>query len=564
LQKGGIARTISIVMSESTAREYLELLIGDQHSKLALLACSASLQLNDETAYAAIELVTQSNGGTTGLMQRVKSLGCVWKEWNGLWYVTEDVRPYLMDQLYQEVPQAVVVKLHERLAEGADSISERLPVNGQVTNHTRLLSKFEAAYQRVHIPERSEEGAAELAELWQHSPQAAATATARSIDYLADELDRRLSHLPDEVVFLRGMAARSRGNRRNEEKYFRKVWERGRDGYIYAIAAHLFGLLIKNRDRITAERAMRDSLKWYESGYHRALVYHSLGSLLARDPKRRQEAEAAFKQSLEMLTEPKDRVQVYHSLGNLYAKDRERRQEAEQAFRRSLNLDKNNESRAQTLHSLANLLARDRHRLRDAERAYRQSMQLRQDPQHQKQVFHSLGNLFMKDPMHWTEAEVAFRQSLRRTQDDYSRAQVLHSFGKLLFKMHDRRDEAESVLEESFRLQQNDPEGQAQVLGTWAVALSEFGDDKDDLQAEEYALRGIELAPNNLQTRGVLYRVLARIYERRGDYEKAIKACEGWKEANVKLRNRKFAKDAQAKIEDLTKKMKMDPKRKPR
>jgi len=558
-----IERNGIIVMSTSTAREYLELFTGDEQARLALLACSASLQLDDKIAYSAVEMVAQSNGATARLVQRVKSLGCVWKEWNGLWHVTEDVRPHLMDHLYQDVPRAIVLKLHQHLAESADSTTLQLPLNGQVTNHAKLLSRFEAAYQRVHIPEQRGEGAAQLAELWQHSPPGAANATARSVDYLAEELDRRLGQLPEEVVFLRGMAARSRGDRKNEEKYFRQVWERGHDGYIYAIAAHLFGLLIKNRDAKTAERAMRDSIEWNQSPRHHAQVYHSLGNLYAKDRERWQEAEQAFRRSIYVDNNNNSRAQTLHSLANLLAKDRIRRKEAEGLYSESLRIDSDNYSRAEALHSLGNFLGKDRYRMDDAARAYRASIDLRADSQHQKQVYHSLGNLLTKEPTYWKEAEAAFRQSLKRAEDNYSRAQILHSFGKLLFKMDGRRAEAESLLEESLKLYDN-PAHQAQVLGTWAVALSEMGADKDDVRAEEYALRGLELAPRNPQNRGILYRVLARIYERRRDYYKAIQACEGWKEANVKLRNQKFAKDAQAKIEELTKKMELDPKRKPR
>ena len=46
-------------------------------------------------------------------------------------------------------------------------------------------------------------------------------------------------------------------------------------GYIYAVAAHLFGLLVQRRDSVTAERALRDSIEWNESAYFRAEVYHS-------------------------------------------------------------------------------------------------------------------------------------------------------------------------------------------------------------------------------------------------------------------------------------------------
>jgi tetratricopeptide (TPR) repeat protein len=373
-------------MSSSTAQGYLEHFGDDREARLALLACSAALRLDDDTAHAAIELVAQSNGSTDGLLRRVKGLGCVWREWDGSWYVAEDVRPHLLDRLHDEVPEATLSSLRERLAADADARASLLPPDGQVTSHDKLLSKFEAAYQRVLIPEKSGEGAAQLAELWQHSSPAAARATANSVDYLADELDRRLSRLPDELIFLRGMAARSRRDRASEEKYFRQVWERGGYGYIYAVAAHLFGLLIQRRDRETAERALVDSIRWYASPFHRTRVYHSLGNLLAKDRQRWEEAEKAYNQSIDLDENDSSRAETLHSFGNLLAKIPGRVDEAEQVYKQSLDLDKDSRSRSETLHSLGKLLFKFPRRRREADAALEQSFTLDDTPKGKAQV----------------------------------------------------------------------------------------------------------------------------------------------------------------------------------
>jgi tetratricopeptide (TPR) repeat protein len=206
------------------------------------------------------------------------------------------------------------------------------------------------------------------------------------VDYLADEFNRRLRHLPDEVLFLQGMAARARRDKRNEEKYFRQVWERGHYGYIYAVAAHNFGLLIRSRDRQTAERAVRDSIQWDVSDYGRAMAYHSLGNLLARDRKRWDEAEQAYRHSLDNDKDDQSRAETLHSLGNLLAKDRRRWHEAEQAYSRSIELDKNASSRAETLHSLGKLLFKIPSRRDEAESSLEQSFRLDTTSRGQAQV----------------------------------------------------------------------------------------------------------------------------------------------------------------------------------
>ena len=559
-------------MSSSTAQKYIELFDDDEQAKLALLACSAALRLDDETAYAIIELVAKSNGSTGVLLRRVKNLGCVWVGWDGLWYITEDVRPHLLERLHRDVPSQTLVQLRERLAATAEARAERLPPDGQVTDRDKLLSKFEAAYQHLLTATKSQDGATQLAELWQQSQQDrpdAAFAIARSVDYLAADLESQLSRLhlsrlPDEIVFLQGMAARARGDRRNEEKYFRQVWDKGRPGYIYAVAAHLFGKLVKDRDRKTAERAMRDSIEWYESSFHRKQVYNSLGNLLAKERGRWREAEQAFEASLKLDDNDRSRAETLNSLGNLLAKDRARRREAEQTFEHSLKLDHEERSRAETKHSLGNLLAKDPERWRDAERLLRQSLEARDISDYDRaQRLHSLGNLLAKDPGRWEEAERLLRQSRGLAQDDLSRAQRLHSLGKLLFKLSDPKSwaEAESSLRESVRLL-NSPEDKAWVLETLANALVELNDTEADRRAEQDARRGIELAPDNMERSSALYRTLVRVYERREDYPAAIKACQDWKNSATQHQSRKFMNDAQDKIQELTRKM--QGRRKPR
>ena len=110
----------------STAEVYMEL-VGEGSARLALLACSAALRLDDNVAREAIQLVAQSNGSTDKTLRRIKRLGCVWKQWDGSWYIAEDVRSSFLERLYEEVPEATIVELRERLATHASRRTHALP-----------------------------------------------------------------------------------------------------------------------------------------------------------------------------------------------------------------------------------------------------------------------------------------------------------------------------------------------------------------------------------------------------------------------------------------------------
>ncbi len=319
-------------MSSAIKDRFTQLFNNDRQAVLALLACSAALQLDDETACEAVELVAQSNGSSRELMRRVKKLGCVWKEWNGLWHVSEDVRSELFDLLAKELPENTILELRDRLAQKADARAASIDAADQFAAHQKLQARFEAAYQRLLIPKESEKGAHELAQLWRESPRSDGDAMARSVDYLADELSRQLKRLPDAVVFLRGIAARNRGDDHAQEQYFGKLWKRariGQPGHIHAIGSHFLGLLIKQRDPKTAEKALRDSVSWMESGPEKGMVCYSLGNLLALSPDNWREANRAYQQALQLIIDPNDKAQVYAALAELSRKTLDRPDQVE-------------------------------------------------------------------------------------------------------------------------------------------------------------------------------------------------------------------------------------------
>jgi RNA polymerase sigma factor (TIGR02999 family) len=260
------SRGYALTGMSSPPERYLELLEDDQQTLLALAACSAALQLDDKTACQAIEIIAQSNGTTSDLMRRVKNLGCVWIDWNTLWHVSGSLRRSLLERLYREIPAPTITKLRECLAEKAAARANGITGEDPLSQHQKLLARFEAAYQRVLLPGKSEEGAKEIIELWSQSSKQDADALAHSVDFLADEILQLLGRPPDEILFLRGIAAQVRSDNHAQKKYFRRLWKRARRGnyhqQIHAIAAKIYGLLIEDRDPTAAESALWDSIAW--------------------------------------------------------------------------------------------------------------------------------------------------------------------------------------------------------------------------------------------------------------------------------------------------------------
>jgi len=535
-------------MPLSSGKAYLEQFGNDPVAQRALLACAAALRLDDESASEAIEIVAQANGRTRELLHEVKNLGCVWRQWDGSWYLAEDVRKELVDELYHRVPHEQISKLRSRLADKADHRAAAMLPDGQITAHRLRTVLLEAGYQRAMDPNQVEEGGEQLGAIWENAAPSAGEATARSVDYLAPEIEEHVGQLPVQVLFLRGMAARTRHDRADQEKYFRAVWERGRPGYIFGAAAHFFGILV--RDHRMAEQALRDSVRWNYNPRNKAQAYHSLGNLLAGNFRRARDAEYAFRQSLQLDPVPAGKAQVWHSLGNLLAKNRHRSREAEEAIRRSIGLNPEPYSEGQAYHSLANLLARDRRRAQEAENAYRKSLDLLHDAPSQAQVWHSLGNLLAKDRHRSREAEIAYKKSVELDSLDSGKAQVWHSLGHLLTKDPTRWRDAEDAYQKSLELRHDAPH-QSQVNASLANHLSTFHESEADDRAENVALRGLELSRGDPKTSGVCYRVLADVYERRGDFTNAINALESLMKTNRQLGERKFERSIRNRIASL-------------
>jgi tetratricopeptide (TPR) repeat protein len=489
---------------------YLLGLADDEALRGALLACAASLRLDDEVAMHAIRFMPHNEMASPDLLRRLKRLGCVSHQWDGTWRLADEVRRSLAKRLDEAMPPERVQELRAQLADLAAKKAGSYPSDGQITKYRARQAQFEAAFQRTLIPQQTDQGAEEFAEIWRRGASEARDATCRAVDHVADEIATRLKRTPPELLFMQGMAARSRGDRRRAEGLFRAVWENGKPGDIYAIAAHLFGNL--TRDRGAAETAFHDSIKWYQTPWHQGQVLHSLGNLLSRQFGRWDASEQAYTASLELLETQTDRGQVLHSLGNLLSRQSGRWDEAEENYKGSLDLLKAPQDRAQVLHSLGNVLSRQSQRWEEAEKAYAESLRLDQSPQHRAPTLHSLANLLSRQSGRWEEAEKAYADSLRLDELQQSRAQVLAS---------------------------------------WAIAIIRNGEEHVYPKAEEFLEQALSLNPNDARHRGIVHKAQADLFELEGRYQQAVQALERMVQANRELRNWRFVKQGEDRIAAL-------------
>lgn len=505
-------------MSDIVAEEYLQLLAGDKKAQLALLACSAAFRLNDEMAEEVIELIAESNGTTKRLRRRVKSLGCVWKLGEESWCIAEDVRPYLANRLYDRLKgSATLLSLHARLTTQADEMAAR-----QISAHRAYQAKFEAAIYRLMLPDQAGDGATQLADLWQQTyPGPVSEATADSVEHLIPEIKQHHQSLPAEVLFMRGMAARARRNRRAQEEYFGKVYKQGRQGRIYALAAFFYALIVRNRH--VAEQALWKCIEWDHSIKNQVIAYHELGNLLSKLRPRRKDAEAAYLKSLEIDPDLRSQAQTWHSLGDLLT-EQGRWAEAKEAYETSLRLRLDKPHQGQVYHSLGNLLSEQPAYWKQAEEAYQKSIDLLEKQADKGQVYHSRGKLLAKQSSRWLDAEKDFRQSIALRDNPVYKAYVFHSLGNLLSNQPLRWREAENAYKRSLELR-DDPADKIHVLASWARLLSKFAGDDDYRLAETFARDNIAAAKNDA-TRAIYYKFLADIYEHQGKLDEAIEALE--------------------------------------
>lgn len=570
-------------MSERVAEEYIQLLAEDKKAQLALLACSAAYRLNDDIAREAIELVAQSNGSTEKLLRRIKRLGCVLKQDDEFWCVAEDVRPHLAGRLYQQVEEpAALSRLRERLAEHADELASR-----EVAAHRVYQAKFEAAIHRLQIPAPAQEGAQQLAELWQqHYPGPLADATADSIEYLVPEIRRQHpTGLPAEVLFMLGMAARSRGDKRAQENYFGQVYRRGHRGRIYALAAFFYALVVRNWR--VAETALKRCIEWDDSVKNQVIAYHELGRLLSRFRSHYKQAEAAYRQSLDIDPDPVSQAQTLHSLGDLLTEQKRwkgakeaydkslalrhdnshqstvysslgklfhkqgRWEDAREAYNRSLALLHHNRShQGRVYHSMGNLLSERHEFWAEAEHYYRLSLSYLDRRADKGQVYHSRGKLFAEQGR-WAEAERDFWDSIKLRDNPVYKAYVFHSLGNLLSKVSEKEDtsrwrDAEEAYKQSLELRDH-PEDLVHVLASWAKLLSKFATEQDFQRAEEFAKEKIATAVVDDWTKGVYYKFLADIYNAQGKPEQAEEALGSFRSLRKHKRGRESEGSSQTK-----------------
>lgn len=530
-------------MSDRIAEEYLQLLAGDEKAELALLACSAAFRLDDNIACEAIELVANSNGSTERLLKRIKGLGCVWRQGDKSWCIAEDIRPYLVYRLYRRVKEpAVLSQLHERLAAHADE-----KINYQNTQHGMYQAKFEAAVHRLMLPEQSEKGATQLADMWQQNyPGRLADATADSVDYLAREIEHLHAGFPAEVLFLQGMSARTRKDRKAQERYFGNVYRQGHRGRIYALAAFFYARII--REPRIAEEALEKCIEWDDSVKNQVIAYHELGNLLSKSRRRQKDAEAAYRKSLELDQDLYSQSKTWHSLGDLLT-DQGHWLEARKAYETSLKLRGDRPDQGQVYHSLGNLLSEQQDYWEEAESAYQKSIDLLVQPIDKGQVYHSRGKLLAKQPSRWHDAEKDFLMSIRLRNNPVYQAYVFHSLGNLLSRQPLRWREAETAFKRSLELRY-DPSDKIHVLASWVELLSKFGQNEDYRRAEKYLKDNIRVAKAN-RMKEIYYQFLADIYEKQGKKDQAIEILETLLNKSQSKHNKRYRATLKTKLSTL-------------
>ena len=70
-------------------------------------------------------------------------------------------------------------------------------------------------------------------------------------------------------------------------------------------------------------------------------------------------------------------------------------------------------------------------------------------------------------------------------------------------------------------------------------------------KAEEYALKALQLKRDSLKHKGIVHSLLARIYETKSQYSKAISSLEEMIQANRKLKNWGFVSDGEKRLRRL-------------
>ena len=150
--------------SHKSADQYLRLFADDEVMRASLLACSAGLSLDDDVASDAIEVVLPQSAQTQDILARIKRLGCVSHNWDGSWRISEDVRVGLADLLSRQFSADRLIAIRTRLASDAEDRARSLSPDGQITDYRVREARFQAAYQKMLMPGRLEEGAQLCAE----------------------------------------------------------------------------------------------------------------------------------------------------------------------------------------------------------------------------------------------------------------------------------------------------------------------------------------------------------------------------------------------------------------
>lgn len=169
---------------------------------LAWFVIAAALQLDDEIAREIIPLAVPVES-LNGIIYNVKKMPGIWKQWDGLWYVADDVRGELVRRLNRQASAETVCEIRRRIALHNDREVEKYEASakGQYEIYRARRARHEAAYQRVLIPSERERGVRDWVALWESGMESDRNALASSIVYLTPEIEELIGQpLPEELA----------------------------------------------------------------------------------------------------------------------------------------------------------------------------------------------------------------------------------------------------------------------------------------------------------------------------------------------------------------------------
>jgi tetratricopeptide (TPR) repeat protein len=559
-------------------------LSSDARESLHIL--SIPTLLFDPLAETLLIELDKGNGNSQELVKEIRSFPIWHYRTKKSWVIDDDVRECALEKLNgskKELMEKVLYILKNRR-----SYFENVPLldmDDYDIQILRLSSKLE---------EHVTEGICGFRKFFNFADKYNRLEIGRVVDlYLEESFGEYLPSdklRPDEacnVYFMRGYYAYKKRNFSKAIKFFLLVCKSSPESIEstndVARALHLLGVIWSNNQKRwkEAENAFNKSINLLEQigfFYYQAQVYHSLGHLLSRSPRRRgNDAEEAYKQSITLFINENDQfgqALVQHSYGNLLSSNWRRYDDAENHYDKSLELLRQMsdsptkyESMGKVYHSFGRLLQKIKtpDRWNDARESYRlsiRSLENAGDLLGRANVHKSLGELLSKRRAGWDDAKKEFKQSLdllRKIDNPYiqtkSQARIYHNLGKLLSNKRSGWDDAEESFEQSVKLfgKVKDQKHQAEVYYDHGKMLSREKTRWDDAEhAYEQSLKMFEYK-NYLKEVVRLNTDYGSLLYKKGDFKRSKLFIENALKYEKNKKNREVLLQKLEKIETIEK-----------